>query len=80
MQVEFGYKLYDPVGNKFIQSRNVAFMEDQTIEDIYKVEKVTPMKVTSLSNFDPVRLLSHNLDDIGGDYLNGEPHDYVDDQ
>ncbi|CAJ2637320.1 unnamed protein product [Trifolium pratense] len=55
-------------------------MTDQTIEDIDKVEKTTPEKDVSLSNIDPVRLPVHNLDTIGGDVQNGEPHDYVDDQ
>ncbi|GAU22987.1 hypothetical protein TSUD_98150 [Trifolium subterraneum] len=55
-------------------------MEDQTIEDIDKVEKTTPKKDVSLSNIDPVRLSVHNLDTIGGDVQNGEPHEYVDDQ
>lgn len=55
-------------------------MEDQTIEDIDKVEKATPKKDISLFNVDPVQLPSHNLDDIGGDDHNGESYDYVDDQ
>ncbi|MCI98198.1 hypothetical protein A2U01_0119501, partial [Trifolium medium] len=55
-------------------------MEDQTIEDIDKVEKTTPKKYISLSNVDPIRLSVHNLESIGGDVQNGEPHDYVDDQ
>ncbi|CAJ2645756.1 unnamed protein product [Trifolium pratense] len=79
-QDEFGYKFYDPIGNKLIRSRDVVFMEDQIIEDIDKVEKTTPEKDVSLSNIDPVRLPVHNLDTIGGDVQNGEPHDYVDDQ
>ncbi|MCI63409.1 hypothetical protein A2U01_0084666, partial [Trifolium medium] len=55
-------------------------MKDQTIEDIDKVEKTTPKKDISLSNVDPVRLPVNNLDTIGGDVQNNEPHDYVDDQ
>ncbi|GJZ76954.1 putative RNA-directed DNA polymerase [Tanacetum coccineum] len=35
----FGYKLYDLVEKKVIRSRDVDFMEDQTIEDIDKVKK-----------------------------------------
>ncbi|RDX67979.1 hypothetical protein CR513_53086, partial [Mucuna pruriens] len=31
---EYGYKMYDPVEKKLVRSRDVQFMEDQTIEDI----------------------------------------------
>nr|DAD22295.1 TPA_asm: hypothetical protein HUJ06_023758 [Nelumbo nucifera] len=36
---EFGYKLWDPVDKKVIRSRDVVFLEDQTIEDIENFEK-----------------------------------------
>nr|KYP45754.1 Retrovirus-related Pol polyprotein from transposon TNT 1-94 [Cajanus cajan] len=36
---EFGYMFYDPVEKKIVRSRDVQFMEVQTIEDIDKVEK-----------------------------------------
>ena len=39
-QNEFGYRLYNPVEKKLIRSRDVVFMEDQTITDIDEVEKV----------------------------------------
>ena len=35
---EFGYRLYDPVDKKVFKSRDVVFLEDQTIEDIDKLE------------------------------------------
>lgn len=79
-QDEFGYRLYDHVGKKLIKSRDMLFMEDQNIEDMDKVDKATPKKDISLSNVDPIRLPSHNLDVIGGDDHNGEPYDYVDNQ
>lgn len=79
-QDEFGCRLYDHVGKKLIQIRTVVFMEDQTIEDIDKVENVTPKKDISLSNVDQVQLPSHNMDAIDGDDHDGEPYDYVDDQ
>ncbi|MCI11081.1 hypothetical protein A2U01_0032180, partial [Trifolium medium] len=69
-----------PIGKKLIRSRDVVFMENQTIEDIDKVKKTTPKKNISLSNVDPIRLHVHNLEIIGGDVQNGEPRDYVDDQ
>ena len=31
---KFGYKLYDPIHKKVMRSRDVVFMEDQTIKDI----------------------------------------------
>ncbi|KAJ0086211.1 hypothetical protein Patl1_08070 [Pistacia atlantica] len=37
---EFGYRLYDPVEKKLVRSRDVVFIEDQTIQDVEKVEKV----------------------------------------
>jgi hypothetical protein len=51
---EFGYRLYDPLWKKLIRSCDVVFMEDQTIEDIVKVERDTPNKDISLSNVSPV--------------------------
>jgi hypothetical protein len=68
-QDEFGYKLYDPLGNKLTRSRDVVFMEDQIIEDIDKVEKTTPKKDISLSNVDPVRLPVRILDTTGVDII-----------
>ena len=35
---EFGYKFYDPVGKKVIQSRDAVFVEDQTLKDVDKGE------------------------------------------
>lgn len=75
-----GYKLYDSIGNKLINIYEVVFMEDQTLEYIYKMEKTTPEKDINLSNINPVPLPIHNLDTISGDNQNDEPHDYVDDQ
>ncbi|KAH0645933.1 hypothetical protein KY284_033817 [Solanum tuberosum] len=39
MRDEFGYRFYDPIDKKLIRSRDAVFFEDQTIEDIDKVEK-----------------------------------------
>ena len=38
-QNEFGYKLYDPAKKKLIRSRDVVFVEDQTIADIEKIDE-----------------------------------------
>ena len=35
---EFGYKLFDSIAKKVMRSRNVVFVEDQTIEDIVKTK------------------------------------------
>ena len=39
-------------------------MEDQTIEDIDKVEKTTSEKDSNLTNGNPMRLLAHNLGNV----------------
>ena len=36
---EFGYRLWDPLDKKLIRSRDVVFLEDQTIEDFGMIEK-----------------------------------------
>ena len=58
---EFGYRFYDPVEKKLVRSRDVKFMEDQTIEDIDKVEKSTPKEDNGVANFQPVQLPIQNL-------------------
>ena len=40
-----GYKLYDPREQKVVLSRDVVFMEDQTIEDIRAQTAVTPSQL-----------------------------------
>ncbi|RDX91561.1 hypothetical protein CR513_26441, partial [Mucuna pruriens] len=67
-------KMYGPVEKKLVRSRDVKFMEDQTIEDIDKVKKSTLEKDNSLSEIDPVQMLVHDLDTVDNN------HNYVDDQ
>ena len=55
-------------------------MEDQTIEDIEKMEKTTPEKDNNLTDVDPVRLPIQNLDNVDSSVQNGEQHDDVDDR
>ena len=33
---EFEYRLWDPIENKIVRSKDVVFLEDQTIEDFDK--------------------------------------------
>ena len=35
---EFEYKLFNPIAKKVVRSRDVVFVEDQTIEDIVKTK------------------------------------------
>ncbi|KAD2804590.1 hypothetical protein E3N88_37967 [Mikania micrantha] len=51
-QDEFGYRLYDPVSKKLVRSREVVFMEDQTLKDIEKVQTV-PQYSDDLIDLDP---------------------------
>jgi len=48
---EFGYRFYDPVKKNLVRIRDVKFMEDQTIEDIGKVEKYTPKEENGMVDF-----------------------------
>jgi len=61
---EFGYRFYDHIKKKLVRSRDVHFMEDQTIEDIDKVEKTTPEKDNNLTDGNLMRLPAHNLDNV----------------
>jgi len=79
-QDEFGYKFFDAVEKKTVRSRYVKFMEDQTIEDIDKIEKTTSKIDNKLSNVDPVRMPLNDLDIVENDVQNDEQHDDVDDQ
>lgn len=79
-QDEFGYKLFDPVEKKAVRSRDVKFMEDQTIEDIDKMEKTTPEIDNGLSDVDPVRMPTHDLDTAENNVQNDEQHGDVGDQ
>jgi len=41
---EFGYKLFDPIAKNVVRSRDVVFVEDQTIEDIVKTKVLVPQQ------------------------------------
>ena len=55
-QDEFGYRFYDPVEKKLVRSRDVVFMEDQTIQDILKTDTPVPQCSDGLIDLDPVPL------------------------
>ncbi|RDY02473.1 hypothetical protein CR513_14061, partial [Mucuna pruriens] len=76
-QDEYGYRLYVPIVNKLVKSRDVQFMEDQTIEDIDKVKNTTLEKDNSLFEIDPVRMPVHDLDTTKNNVQNGEQHNYL---
>ena len=51
---EFCYRLYDPIGKKLVRSRDIIFMENQTIEDIKKEEKVESSSFDGIVHHDGV--------------------------
>lgn len=53
-QDEFGYRLYDPVEKKLVRSRDVIFVENQTIEDIGKADKQIDQSGEELVSPEPV--------------------------
>ena len=57
---EFGYRLWDPIGKRIIRSRDVVFLEDQTIEDFEKPEK--PHSDEIPVNLEPVFLPANPKD------------------
>ena len=72
--------MYDSIEKKLVRSHDVHFMEDQTIEEIEKVEKTTPEKDNNLTHVNPVWLPIQNLDNVESNVQNGEQHDDDDQQ
>ncbi|CAL1403471.1 unnamed protein product [Linum trigynum] len=50
---EFGYRLWDPIARKIVRSRDVIFLEDETSEDVERVEKKKNTAVGPL-NLEPI--------------------------
>ena len=76
---EFGYRFYDSIEKKLVRSRDVKFMEDQTIEDIDKMEKSTPKEDNGVADFEPVQLPIQNLNiDVQNDVGDQQPAYEVD--
>jgi len=59
---EFGYRPWDPIDKKIIRSRDVIFLEDQTIKDFDKSMKSEVLNKVSV---DPISPAVHG--DGGGD-------------
>ena len=60
-QDDFGYRCYDPVGKKLIRSRDVVFIENQTIEDIDKVERSSSTSDGDLVDVDPIPMADGDI-------------------
>ena len=84
---EFGYRMYDPIEKKILRSRDVVFMEDQTIEDIQKTEKTVPQSSHSYVDINPVpsTVVHDQVENPTDDEIQGEQQvtdntdDHVDD-
>ena len=62
---ELGFKLWDPINKKIVQSRDVIFFEDQTIHDIERPEKTKPIVRNSrgetlLKEVEPTQMIETN--------------------
>ena len=67
-QDDFGYRLYDPV-LKLVCSRDVIFMEDQTLKDVEKAD-TSPQHNDDLIDLDPVppkHVDTHDADGVQND-------------
>ena len=72
-QDEFGYRLYDPVSKKIVRSRDVIFIEDQSLKDVGKAESV-PQHNNDLVDLDPVPA-RHVDSQVGDDAHDNDQHD-----
>ncbi|PKI65279.1 hypothetical protein CRG98_014317, partial [Punica granatum] len=64
---EFGYRFWDPDSKKIIKSRDVVFFEDQTIEDLQKLEKARVSNPHEISI--PVSVdVKHPVEEVPGEY------------
>lgn len=83
-QDQFGYRFYDPVEKKLIRSRDVVFVEDQTIEDIQKAQETTSYNGYDLVDLDlpPLTFAPAPAEEVQGNGNDGnipEVDDPVDD-
>ncbi|PKI59578.1 hypothetical protein CRG98_019987 [Punica granatum] len=64
---EFGYRFWDPDSKKIIRNRDVVFFEDQTIEDLQKLEKTRVGSPHEISIPVPVDI-EHLVEEVSGEY------------
>ncbi|KAL4324380.1 hypothetical protein GQ457_11G032480 [Hibiscus cannabinus] len=57
-QDEFGYRLWDPVNKRIVRSRDVVFLEDQTIEDTKQSGSPVSKAITQIIQ-DPMPVIRH---------------------
>ncbi|KAJ9566889.1 hypothetical protein OSB04_002855 [Centaurea solstitialis] len=79
-QDEFGYRLYDPIQKKLVQSRHVVFEEDQTLKDVEK-ENTSAQHNDDLVDLDPVppkHVETHDEDGVQNDVQDGTDDNDVD--
>ena len=73
---EFGYRFYDTIEKKFVRSRDVIFVKDQTIEDIGKTEKSESLSTDDEVDFDPAPQTDMpNVADL--DCYDDDVHDHI---
>ena len=70
--------LYDPIEKKLVRSRDIIFMENQTIEDIDKAEKVESSSFDSIVHHDEVPHTS--VRDVVGFDNHGDTQNHVSNQ
>ena len=58
-----GYKLYDPVTKKVVRSRDVMFMEDQTIQDVDKTEQIVTESYDDIVDAELIQVAPVNIPD-----------------
>ncbi|XP_055800854.1 uncharacterized protein LOC129870209 [Solanum dulcamara] len=78
---EFSYRIYDPIEKKLVRSRDIVFMENQTIKNINKVEKLESSGSDDVVLLDQVPHTSvHDVSrlDNHGDAQNQIPDQHVD--
>ncbi|CAH1425256.1 unnamed protein product [Lactuca virosa] len=68
---EFGYRLYGPVLKKLVRSRDVVFVEDQSLKDIEKT-KIVPQYTDDRADLDPIP--PQHFETINDDVQNDEQH------
>ncbi|PKI76595.1 hypothetical protein CRG98_002904 [Punica granatum] len=73
---EFGYRFWDPDSKKIIRSRNVVFFEDQTIENLQKLEKARVGNPHEISIPVPVDV-EHPVEEVPGSQLQLELADLL---